>query len=83
MITYTAAVGRVLAAERKNRKMTQADVASALGVAQGRISRIENGLMSLDVVALVKWARVFGMTSAAVALQAEKLLQNEETKEAV
>jgi len=55
---YTA---QILHEARKEMKMTQAELASRIGVNKGYISRIENGLTSPNVTAFYRIVNALGL----------------------
>lgn len=57
------AIGQRLAALRKAKGLTQVDVAAALGLAQGLLSKYETGDLLLHGELIVEFARVLGVSS--------------------
>ncbi len=51
---------RMLVAERRKRRLTQAGLAAALGRPQSFVAKIERGERRLDVVEFLEVARVIG-----------------------
>ena len=58
-----SAIGHRLAALRKAKGLTQVDVAGALGLAQGLISKYETGDLLLHGELIVEFARVLGVSA--------------------
>lgn len=52
--------GHELASLRKLQEMTQADVAEAMGVTQGRVSQIESGKTRLDTNTMAAYLKAIG-----------------------
>lgn len=52
-------LGRHLAAQRKQRKRAQKQVAEALGLPRTAISQIENGNRAISTLEIVKLARLY------------------------
>jgi DNA-binding transcriptional regulator YiaG len=52
--------GHELAALRKAQGLTQAQVATAMGVTQGRVSQIEHGTASLDTATMAAYLKAIG-----------------------
>jgi len=53
-------MGQALRNLRKQRNMTQGDVAVALGVTSSQVSRVENGKRTISTHLLDQYARVLG-----------------------
>jgi transcriptional regulator with XRE-family HTH domain len=51
---------RRLRGARKEAGLSQADVARALGCAQALVSKVETGQRRLDVVELIRFAKLYG-----------------------
>jgi len=58
-----AAIGQRLAEIRKAKGLTQVDVASGLGIAQGLLSKYEGGALLLHGELIIQFARVLGVSS--------------------
>jgi predicted XRE-type DNA-binding protein len=59
--------GHELAALRKTQRMTQAQVADAMGVTQGRVSQIERGAAQLDTATMAAYLQAIGGELAIIA----------------
>ena len=71
-----AALAAVLRAERAARKMTQAEVAAAIGVNERTVIRQENLQRDVDVPMLDKYAALYGVTPSSLMEQAERREQS-------
>lgn len=69
--TYAAIVGAVLVALRETRGITQAQVATHLGLAASTWSRVENGCSALNVDQLAQVATFLGVTPGMIFTRAD------------
>ncbi len=74
-ITYSNLVGQVILHHRKQLKLDQSDVASALGVSQSAYSRLESGDSSLSVTQLRIVAERFGVLPYELLRQTDELVE--------
>jgi HTH-type transcriptional regulator/antitoxin HipB len=61
IVFTTAHLGQLLAATRKLRKLTQAAVATRVGLSQNRISHLEKHPDEISVKQLLSWCAVLGL----------------------
>lgn len=55
LLLTTQQLGQILLATRKRHKMTQAAIASSLGLSQNRVSHLENHPEELSIKQLLRW----------------------------
>jgi len=63
-ITTAAQVGEIVRARRKARRLSQAELATQLGISQSRLSVIEQSPESLTLDRLIALCSVLGLTLA-------------------
>ena len=61
IVFTTAHLGQLLVATRKLRKLTQAAVATRVGLSQNRISHLEKHPDEISVKQLLSWCAVLGL----------------------
>ena len=61
-VTVPSQVGEIVRARRKAHKLSQADLASRLGISQSRLSVIEQSPESLTLDRLIVLCNVLGLT---------------------
>lgn len=66
-------MSKVLKLARIFHGMTQADVASALGIAKSSISAIESGKRALSLQTIRRYARLFGIPASSLMLFMEEI----------
>ena len=70
---------RLLVAERKATKLTQEDVADALGWNQSIVAKVEKAERRLDIVEFIRMARIIGFDPSAMVKHVEEnILSGEE-----
>jgi transcriptional regulator with XRE-family HTH domain len=72
-----ALLGRAVRELREQRRLSQAQLATATGVAERRIGALEAGRLDPDYVLLVALARALGVRPVALVVRAEGLAQEE------
>jgi transcriptional regulator with XRE-family HTH domain len=74
-VSYPAIVGAVLLARRKDSKLSQAQMADAVGLNVSTWSKVENGDSALTIEQLASAASVLGVSPSSILKAAEKLLK--------
>lgn len=72
---HALVMGKLLAAEREERGISQADLAPRIGVGQATLSRIERGETQPDFSTLQLIAAAFGLSTPALVERIEKAIQ--------
>ena len=67
-------IGDLLSLERKNKKVSQEDVACKLGVTQEQIAKLESGKRRIEVVDLIGYCEQLGADLPKIAAQIESYL---------
>jgi transcriptional regulator with XRE-family HTH domain len=75
---YAVVLGRVIAALRERRSMTQAELAALAGIRQSTISRIENGQVVPDALVFRRIATAFGLTTDQLNAKVDAALERTE-----
>lgn len=71
---HTLALGKVIAALREKRSMTQTELAQASGLSQSSVSRLEAGRATPDIFELKKIAGALGVSTEELERRAEQAL---------
>ena len=72
-LTYASVVGQVVERLRKQRRITQGDLAEALGITQSAYSRLEQGYSALNVIQLGQVAAQLGTTTPEILEEADQM----------
>ena len=70
-----ALLGRVVRELREQRRMSQSELAAAVGAEERRIRALEAGQLDPDYVLLVRLAKALGVRAGALVIRAEELAQ--------
>lgn len=68
---FRFALALVLAEARSGRGISQTDLAAALGISQGEVSRLERAVYAVSVERFVAWCAACGHSSSYVLEQAQ------------
>lgn len=79
-VSYPAVVGAVLLARRKDSKLSQAEMANAVGLNVSTWSKVENGDSALTIEQLASAASVLEVSPSSILKAAEKLIKALEGK---
>ena len=71
---WATALALVLLNERRQRKLSQREVAQRAGLPRTYISRIENGRLGISFATLTLCAKAFGLSVAAIVARAEAMI---------
>ena len=72
-MTYAAVVGKVVERLRKQRRITQGQLAEVLGIGQPAYSRLEQGQSTMNVIQLGQVAAQLGTTPADILKEADEM----------
>jgi transcriptional regulator with XRE-family HTH domain len=78
--TYAAVVGRLLEHHRKNRGLTQQDVAEVVGMTPAGWSRVERGEVPATIELLAAVAETLGVTPGQLLQEADRAHELAQTK---
>ncbi|MGO9321788.1 MAG: helix-turn-helix transcriptional regulator [Solirubrobacteraceae bacterium] len=73
--THELALGKAVRELREQRRLSQGELAAAVGVRERRIQALEAGRLDPDYVLLVRLAKALGVRAGALVIRAEGLAQ--------
>lgn len=80
LMPYPVIVGQILVSERSRQGVSQRELASAIGISQPTLSKIENGLSQINLTQLARAATCLGTSPSRLLSQADRIQRELESE---